>query len=52
MPQHKRAAAPQTSLPTILPSLLCALSVLLLRRAHMLGRGLLHKEHELVTAAL
>ena len=39
--------------PPCLPILpYCALSVLLLRRAHVLGSGLVHKVHGLVTAAL
>ena len=53
MPHHKRSAAPHASLPSI-PY--CALSVLLLRRAHIqahvLGRVPLHKEYGLVTAGL
>ena len=50
MPYHKRAAVPKTSLLSFLPY--CALNVLLLCRAHVLGRVLLHKEHGLVCAAL
>ena len=46
--------SPKPPSPPFLPY--CALSVLLLRRAHVqahvLGRVLLHKEHGLVTAAL
>ena len=51
---HKRATAPQTSLPYI-PSLLWFESSALAsctRKAHVLGRVLLHKEHGPITAVL
>ena len=54
MPHHKQAATPQTSFPFI-PSLLCfegSALALCTRKAYVLERVLLHKEHELVSAGL
>ena len=54
MPHHKRAAATQTSLPSI-SSLLCSESSALAPahvQTHLLGRVLLHKKHVLITAGV